>query len=102
MLLCRHHHRLVHEEGFGLKLLAGGRTEFRRPDGRLIPDAPPAGAEAPPPGARRSLAGTTRIGRSMRIPRTKRTYDEVHFPPRVHDPFGGREITRLSPLPDRH
>jgi hypothetical protein len=44
VLLCRFHHRLVHEEGFTLALRADGDVEFRRPDGRLLPAAP-----LPPP-----------------------------------------------------
>ena len=37
--LCRHHHRLVHEGGYGLAKEASG-VVFRRPDGRRIPAAP--------------------------------------------------------------
>ena len=39
-LLCRRHHRAVHEEGFQVQRLASGELEFRRPDGRRLPDAP--------------------------------------------------------------
>ena len=40
LLLCRFHHRLVHEEGFQLKRLSAGEIEFRAPHGRLLPEAP--------------------------------------------------------------
>ena len=41
LLLCRRHHRLVHQGGFGLEL-EGGRPLFRRPDGSVLEDrAPP-------------------------------------------------------------
>jgi 5-methylcytosine-specific restriction endonuclease McrA len=41
-LLCRRHHRAVHEEGYQLERRPDGALQFRRPDGRLIPDVPPA------------------------------------------------------------
>jgi hypothetical protein len=37
VLLCRRHHRLVHEEGFGLNRGADGAFNFSLPDGTLIP-----------------------------------------------------------------
>ena len=40
-LLCRRHHRAVHEEGFQLEREPGGALQFRRPDGRVLPEAPP-------------------------------------------------------------
>jgi hypothetical protein len=40
VLLCRRHHRLVHEGGFGLEKIADGRIHFTRPDGRAIDDHP--------------------------------------------------------------
>jgi len=40
-LLCRRHHRAVHEEGFQLHRLPDGELRFRRPDGRLVPEVPP-------------------------------------------------------------
>ena len=40
-LLCRRHHRAVHEQGFTLEREPGGELRFRRPDGRLLPDVPP-------------------------------------------------------------
>ena len=41
-LLCRRHHRAVHEEGYKLERQPDGALQFRRPDGRVIPDVPPA------------------------------------------------------------
>ena len=41
LLLCRHHHHLVHEGEFGLERSADGHLRFTRPDGRVI-DAHPA------------------------------------------------------------
>lgn len=38
ILLCRRHHRLVHEEGYGLTCPAPGVFVFTRPDGRLVPE----------------------------------------------------------------
>jgi 5-methylcytosine-specific restriction endonuclease McrA len=40
-LLCRRHHRTVHEEGYQASRLPDGALEFRRPDGRVLPDVPP-------------------------------------------------------------
>jgi hypothetical protein len=37
MLLCSHHHRLVHEGGFQIFVDNDGRQSFRRPDGRAVP-----------------------------------------------------------------
>jgi hypothetical protein len=39
-MLCRRHHRAVHEEGFQLERLSDGALRFRRPDGRALPDVP--------------------------------------------------------------
>ena len=41
VLLCRRHHRAVHEEGFRITLDAAGEVEFARPDGRPFPAVPP-------------------------------------------------------------
>jgi len=40
-LLCRRHHRAVHEEGYEVDHQPDGALCFRRPDGRLLPDVPP-------------------------------------------------------------
>ncbi len=48
VLLCRRHHRAVHEEGFRVTLDAAGEVHFLRPDGRPPVEAPPAPAWAGP------------------------------------------------------
>src|SRR5438046_3438805 len=40
-LLCRRHHRAVHEEGYQLDRQPDGELRFRRPDGRVLPEVPP-------------------------------------------------------------
>jgi hypothetical protein len=40
-LLCRRHHRAVHEEGYQLDRQPDGELRFRRPDGQLLPEVPP-------------------------------------------------------------
>jgi hypothetical protein len=39
-MLCRRHHRAVHEEGYRIERQPDGSLRFMRPDGRLLPDAP--------------------------------------------------------------
>jgi hypothetical protein len=39
-MLCRRHHRAVHEEGYQVERQADGALCFRRPDGQLLPDVP--------------------------------------------------------------
>jgi len=39
-LLCRRHHRAVHEEGYQVERLPDGELRFRRPDGRSLPEVP--------------------------------------------------------------
>ena len=41
LLLCRRHHRAVHEEGFTVELRDDGEAQFCWPNGRPFPDAPP-------------------------------------------------------------
>jgi hypothetical protein len=40
LLLCRRHHRAVHEEGFSMELAPDGEARFHRPDGRPLLEAP--------------------------------------------------------------
>jgi hypothetical protein len=41
VLLCRRHHHAVHEEGYRVSRESDGALEFRRPDGRTLPEVPP-------------------------------------------------------------
>ena len=43
-LLCRRHHRAVHEEGYQVERLPDDRLQFKRPDGWVILDVPPSPA----------------------------------------------------------
>jgi Domain of unknown function (DUF222)/HNH endonuclease len=49
LLLCRRHHRAVHEEGFSMELAPNGEARFYRPDGRPLQEAPalPVSAREP-------------------------------------------------------
>jgi hypothetical protein len=53
--LCRRHHRAVHEEGYQVARNPDDTFQFRRPDGRELPDVPPpAAVPADPVGAVRA------------------------------------------------
>ncbi len=48
-LLCRRHHRAIHEEGYQVERHPDGELRFRRPDGQLLPEvSPPAAIPADP------------------------------------------------------
>jgi len=47
--LCRAHHTLMHEGGYRIEPLAGGRFRFLRPDGREVLAAPTVGPVDPDP-----------------------------------------------------
>jgi hypothetical protein len=48
-LLCRRHHRAVHEEGYGVERQPDGELCFRRPDRRILSESPlPAAVPADP------------------------------------------------------
>jgi hypothetical protein len=54
VLLCRHHHRLVHEGGFGVERTKDGSIRFSRPDERLIEEHPQLPATGSIEGLRRT------------------------------------------------
>src|SRR6267143_1731736 len=39
-MLCRRHHRAVHEDGYQIERQPDGELRFRRPDGRPLPEVP--------------------------------------------------------------
>ena len=49
VLLCRRHHRAVHEGGFRVALGAAGEVRLVRPDGRPLEEAPPLPEVTGPP-----------------------------------------------------
>lgn len=70
VLLCRRHHRLLHEGGFSISRDASERLVFRRPDGRILescPAAPRSRATALAERRRRRLG--TAIGPETCLPR---------------------------------
>ena len=71
ILLCRRHHRAVHEGGFGVALGAAGDAHFVRPDGRPLEEVPPlppvVGPPLAPVAARLDRAGI-RIGPQTSTP----------------------------------
>jgi len=48
-MLCRRHHRAVHEEGYQVERWPDGELRFRRPDGRPLPESPALPAVAADP-----------------------------------------------------
>ena len=48
VLLCRHHHRLVHEGGYSMSRAPEGCLVFRRPDGAEVLPSPPLPRSTPP------------------------------------------------------
>jgi len=69
--LCDRHHRSVHEDGFHVVRLADGELEFRRPDGRVLPNAPTLPRVAPDGGealSRDNLAGGVHVDARTLLP----------------------------------
>ena len=70
-MLCRRHHRAVHEEGYQVDRQPDGELRFRRPDGRLLLDVPaPAAVPADPVQALRAQhdAQGLRLARAHNLP----------------------------------
>jgi 5-methylcytosine-specific restriction endonuclease McrA len=59
VLLCRRHHRAVHEEGYQIDQTPDGALQFRRADGRPLPEvSPPPALPADPVEALRAQHAT--------------------------------------------
>lgn len=65
LLLCRRHHRSVHEGGFVVTSTAEGGWVFHRPDGQHVPNVPPLPAGTGTPSA---LASDIAWDESLAIP----------------------------------
>jgi 5-methylcytosine-specific restriction endonuclease McrA len=70
-MLCRRHHRAVHEEGYQLDRQPDGALRFRRPNGRVLPEVPPR-PEVP--------------GDPVHMLRTRNEAEELHLHPRTAMP----------------
>ncbi|MGH7414165.1 MAG: DUF222 domain-containing protein [Candidatus Rokuibacteriota bacterium] len=64
-LLCRRHHRAVHEEGYQVACEPDGTLRFRRPDGRALPEVP---APAAVPGDPVEVLRAHHASQGLRIP----------------------------------
>ncbi len=93
VLVCRHHHRALHEGGFRLLVRADGEPEFHRPDGRVIPPHPSAPRVAGRTRLRRRgvSAGTLAAGSNQRYDRRAAVdaFREVAPPPATPPPPEG-------------
>jgi hypothetical protein len=66
-LLCRRHHRAVHEGGFKCERGPDGALRFRRPDGGLVPEVPtPPAVDADPVQTLRARHETAGLGLDAR------------------------------------
>ena len=88
-MLCRRHHRAVHEEGYEVERKLDGTLRFRRPDGRLMPEVPP-----PPEVPGESGEGAPGAARSRRA-RSPRTDGDATLGGRA----AGRRLGHRRPAP---
>jgi hypothetical protein len=98
-MLCRRHHRAVHEEGFQVERQPDGGLRFRKPDGRLLPEVPaPAKSPADPIQvlrARNEAIGLHLNAQTLRPGWLGEPLDVVYaidvLHPRARQPSGARE-----------
>jgi 5-methylcytosine-specific restriction endonuclease McrA len=89
-LLCRRHHRAVHEEGYQVDRQPDGTLRFRRPDGRPLPEVPPPAAVPADP---------VQVLRSGHVAQGLRLHARTACPGWLGEPFNvGWAIDVLHPL----
>jgi hypothetical protein len=97
VVLCRRHHRAVHEDGYQVVRSPNGSLEFRRPDGHPLPEVPPSPAvPSDPTGTLRAAHEANRLkldGKMLRQSWTGEPFD-VGWAIDVLHPFatGEREL----------
>ena len=100
ILVCRHHHRAVHEGGFTVELRDDGEARFFWPDGRPFPEAPPAprwaGPTLEPTSAHLATAGIT-IDRDTATPDWLGERLDVHWAMTVLHPATADPLPRDVP-----
>jgi hypothetical protein len=94
-LLCRRHHRAVHEEGYQLEREPDGTLSFYQPNGRLFPEVPPSPPLPPDPvamlRARHEAAGL-RLDPATATPDWFGERPDVGWAIDVLHPRGGRPV----------
>jgi len=101
-LLCRRHHRAVHEEGYQVARSPDGALQFRRPNGWLVPEVPPpAAVPADPVGAlqTRHAAQGLRLHPRTACPKWLGERLDVGWAINVLHPLATRNVRPL-PTPD--
>jgi hypothetical protein len=102
-LLCRRHHRAVHEEGYQVERRPDGALEFRTPRGWLLPDVPPPPAVLADPvqalRAQHEAQGLSFDARTLR-PRWAEEPLNVGWAIDVLHPLANRLPERDDRLPD--
>jgi len=99
-LLCRRHHRAVHEEGYQVERSSDGALQFRRPNGWLVPEVPPpAAVPADPVGALRArhAAQGLRLHPRTACPKWLGERLDVGWAINVLHPLATRNVRPLPP-----
>jgi len=99
-LLCRRHHRAVHEGGYRLEREPDGTLRFYRPNGQLFPQVPPPPPVPPDPA---SVLRAQHEAAGLHLDPATATPDwfgerlDVGWAIDVLHPLAGRPVTRPDP-----